>query len=54
MIDKVDSALEDKLDFAFHTQLGYLTACPTNVAPGCRASAMVHLPRSSSASRSTR
>src|SRR5436190_13029007 len=44
MIDKVDSALEDKLDFAFHTQLGYLTACPTNVGTGMRASAMVHLP----------
>jgi protein arginine kinase len=44
MIDKVDSALEDKLDFAFHAQLGYLTACPTNVGTGMRASAMVHLP----------
>jgi protein arginine kinase len=44
MIDKVDSALEDKLDFAFHPQLGYLTACPTNVGTGMRASAMVHLP----------
>ena len=44
MIDKVDSALEQKLDFAFHPQLGYLTACPTNVGTGMRASAMVHLP----------
>ena len=44
MIDKVDSALEEKLDFAFHGQLGYLTACPTNVGTGMRASAMVHLP----------
>ena len=44
MIDKVDSALEDRLDFAFHPQLGYLTACPTNVGTGMRASAMVHLP----------
>src|SRR5688572_8331714 len=44
MIDKVDSALEDKLDYAFHAQLGYLTACPTNVGTGMRASAMVHLP----------
>ena len=33
-----------KLDFAFHPQLGYLTACPTNVGTGMRASAMVHLP----------
>jgi len=44
MIDKVDTALESKLDFAFHSQLGYLTACPTNVGTGMRASAMVHLP----------
>lgn len=44
MIDKVDSALEERLDFAFHPQLGYLTACPTNVGTGMRASAMVHLP----------
>jgi protein arginine kinase len=44
LIDKVDTELEQKLDFAFHPQLGYLTACPTNVGTGMRASAMVHLP----------
>jgi len=44
MIDKVDSALEQRLDFAFDSGLGYLTACPTNVGTGMRASAMVHLP----------
>ena len=44
MIDKVDSELGDKLDFAFHTKLGFLTACPTNVGTGMRASAMMHLP----------
>jgi len=44
MIDKVDSALEQKLDYAFHRKLGYLTACPTNVGTGMRASAMLHLP----------
>jgi len=44
LLDKVDSALEQKLDFAFHPRLGYLTACPTNVGTGMRASAMVHLP----------
>lgn len=43
-IDKVDSALEAKLDYAFSEQLGYLTACPSNVGTGMRASAMVHLP----------
>ncbi|MEA3209210.1 MAG: protein arginine kinase [Chthoniobacter sp.] len=44
MIDKVDTALEERLDFAFHPRLGYLTACPTNVGTGMRGSAMLHLP----------
>ena len=44
MVDKVDSQLEGNLDFAFSPRLGYLTACPTNVGTGMRASAMVHLP----------
>src|SRR6516162_2611169 len=43
-IDNIDSALEAHLDFAFDPKLGYLTACPTNVGTGMRASAMVHLP----------
>jgi protein arginine kinase len=43
-IDEIDTALEAQLDFAFDEQLGYLTACPTNVGTGMRASAMVHLP----------
>lgn len=44
LIDKIDSALESKLEFAFDPHLGYLTACPTNVGTGMRASAMLHLP----------
>jgi protein arginine kinase len=40
----VDDALEQKLSYAFHPQRGYLTACPTNVGTGMRASIMVHLP----------
>lgn len=44
IIDKVDTELEEDLDFAFSPRLGYLTACPTNVGTGMRASAMVHLP----------
>ena len=43
LMDKVDSALEAKLNFSFHASLGYLTACPTNVGTGLRASCMVHL-----------
>ena len=44
MINQADSELEESLDFAFHNDLGYLTACPTNVGTGMRASAMLHLP----------
>ncbi len=44
ILSKVDCALEEKLDFAFDSKLGYLTACPTNVGTGMRASAMLHLP----------
>src|ERR1700682_5133781 len=44
LVDKVDSILEAKLDFAYDSRLGYLTACPTNVGTGMRASAMLHLP----------
>src|SRR5437763_15585022 len=43
-IDQFDSALEKKLDYAFNPELGYLTACPTNLGTGIRVSAMLHLP----------
>lgn len=43
-IDRLDDALEAKLTYAFHPQFGYLTACPTNVGTGMRASVMLHLP----------
>jgi len=43
-IDGVDSELEKKLDYAFNQDLGYLTACPTNIGTGIRVSAMLHLP----------
>jgi protein arginine kinase len=42
--NEADLFLEDRLPYAFHPELGYLTACPTNVGTGLRASAMVHLP----------
>ncbi len=44
MMHAVDDQLEEKLDFAFHPTLGYLTACPSNVGTGMRASVMLHLP----------
>jgi protein arginine kinase len=43
-IDQVDSKLEKKLEYAFNPELGYLTACPTNLGTGIRVSAMLHLP----------
>jgi len=44
LVDVVDDALELNLDYCFSEQLGYLTACPTNVGTGLRASVMLHLP----------
>lgn len=44
MVDRCDTELSGRLDFAFHDELGFLTACPTNVGTGMRASAMLHLP----------
>src|SRR5437588_6349227 len=43
-IDQADSTLEGKLEFAFSPEMGYLTACPTNIGTGIRVSAMLHLP----------
>jgi protein arginine kinase len=43
-IDAVDSQLEKKLNYAFSGELGYLTACPTNLGTAIRVSAMLHLP----------
>jgi protein arginine kinase len=43
-IDKLDDAIEARIPYAFHQQFGYLTACPTNVGTGMRASVMLHLP----------
>jgi len=42
-INAVDTELEQWLDYAFSGRLGYLTACPTNVGTGLRASVMMHL-----------
>jgi protein arginine kinase len=39
----MDLRLEEQFEFAFHNRLGYLTACPSNVGTGMRASVMVHL-----------
>ena len=42
--DALDNQIEETVPYAFHPELGYLTACPTNVGTGIRVSVMVHLP----------
>ena len=41
---QVDDLIEERLEYAFHAEYGYLTACPTNTGTGLRASYMVHMP----------
>jgi len=43
-INKMDDLLAERVNYAFHERLGYLTACPTNVGTGMRVSVMLHLP----------
>lgn len=43
-ISGLDAELEEQLRFAYSPELGYLTACPTNVGTGLRASVMIHAP----------
>lgn len=42
--DKLDTLLDENLEFAFDEKLGFLTQCPTNLGTGMRASIMLHLP----------
>ncbi len=43
-IDRLDDLMEGIVTYAFSEEFGYLTACPTNVGTGMRASVMLHLP----------
>jgi len=43
-VDRLDERLGELLPYAFHHEYGFLTACPTNVGTGLRASVLVHLP----------
>src|ERR671918_1141909 len=43
-VDRLDAELGQRLAFAFHSEFGYLTSCPTNVGTGFRASVLIHLP----------
>lgn len=44
LADGIDDKIEEHVRFAFSEEFGYLTACPTNVGTGLRASVMLHLP----------
>jgi len=43
-VDRLDEELGSVLPLAYHHQFGFLTACPTNVGTGLRASVLVHIP----------
>ncbi len=43
-LDEIDNEIAKNLDIAFDDRLGYLTACPTNLGTGLRASVMMFLP----------
>lgn len=40
----VDDLFDGKFRYAWSSEIGYLTSCPTNVGTGMRASVMLHLP----------
>lgn len=42
--NRIAALIESELPFAYDERLGYLTACPTNIGTGLRASIMLHLP----------
>jgi len=44
IINTIDEQLSDKVEFAYFTSWGYLTACPTNTGTAMRGSVMLHLP----------
>lgn len=44
LADQADDDLDGALDYAYHEEWGYLTACPTNAGTGLRASVLIHLP----------
>ncbi len=43
-VNSLDDRLESKLDYSFDDQYGYLTASPSNLGTGLRASVALHLP----------
>jgi protein arginine kinase len=43
-LDRLDRELGAQLPYSYHGEFGFLTACPTNVGTGMRASVLIHLP----------
>merc|ERR1712013_698158 len=46
-LEKAVNVLCEKLEFAYNEQLGYLTACPTNIGCGERVSVHIKIPLTS-------
>jgi protein arginine kinase len=44
LIDRIDTLIEQQVEYSFSPKYGYLTACPTNLGSGVRISVMLHLP----------
>ncbi len=44
MVNEYDDCLLEELPIAYDSQFGFLTACPTNIGTGMRASTMLFLP----------
>jgi len=44
ILKRIDEEMDKRLDYAFSSEIGYLTACPTNTGTGMRASVLMHLP----------
>lgn len=43
-VSGIDDMVSERIPFAFDSEFGYLTACPTNLGTGLRASVMLFLP----------
>ena len=43
-VDEIDDIIEERIQYAFHQDYGYLTASPSNVGTGLKATTILHLP----------
>ncbi len=53
LLERIDSELDRNLHYAFSSDWGFLTACPTNVGTGLRVSVLAHLAALSRVKRAT-